>query len=100
MGSDGSNSRPSPHRELGVPVQQHFQVGLGKTALHDPPPQVTATDDFTLLPPVNDVTSLPKQVAWILATRRVFMYPELMPTCSLKAKTTRDKVFFTKGEDK
>lgn len=49
---------------------------------------------------VSDFLSLPKQVAWILATRRVFMYPELLPTCSPKAKTPRDKVFFTKGEDK
>ncbi|KAJ6656996.1 hypothetical protein lerEdw1_002997 [Lerista edwardsae] len=48
---------------------------------------------------VSDFPSLPKQVAWILATRRVFMYPELLPTCSLKAKTPRDKVVFTKGED-
>ncbi|XP_007435818.1 GON-4-like protein isoform X1 [Python bivittatus] len=48
---------------------------------------------------MNDFACLPKQVAWILATRRVFMYPELMPTCSLKAKTPRDKIVFTKGED-
>uniref|UniRef100_A0A8D2JBI4 GON-4-like protein n=1 Tax=Varanus komodoensis TaxID=61221 RepID=A0A8D2JBI4_VARKO len=48
---------------------------------------------------VSDFACLPKQVAWILATRRVFMYPELLPTCSLKAKTPRDKIFFTKGED-
>uniref|UniRef100_A0A8D2J9P0 GON-4-like protein n=1 Tax=Varanus komodoensis TaxID=61221 RepID=A0A8D2J9P0_VARKO len=48
---------------------------------------------------LSDFACLPKQVAWILATRRVFMYPELLPTCSLKAKTPRDKIFFTKGED-
>ncbi|XP_060614141.2 GON-4-like protein [Anolis sagrei] len=48
---------------------------------------------------VNDFAPLPKQIAWILATRRVFMYPELLPTCSLKAKTPRDKIVFTKGED-
>ncbi|XP_063002335.1 GON-4-like protein [Elgaria multicarinata webbii] len=48
---------------------------------------------------VSDFACLPKPVAWILATRRVFMYPELLPTCSLKAKPPRDKIFFTKGED-
>nr|XP_028566871.1 GON-4-like protein isoform X3 [Podarcis muralis] len=48
---------------------------------------------------VSDFVCLPKQVAWILATRRVFMYPELLPTCSLKAKLPRDKIIFTKGED-
>ncbi|XP_026581092.1 GON-4-like protein [Pseudonaja textilis] len=48
---------------------------------------------------MNDFSCLPKQVAWILATRRVFLYPELLPTCSFKAKTPRDKVVFTKGED-
>ncbi|XP_061461959.1 GON-4-like protein isoform X2 [Rhineura floridana] len=48
---------------------------------------------------VSDFACLPKQVAWILATRRAFMYPELLPTYSLKAKTPRDKIVFTKGED-
>lgn len=43
---------------------------------------------------------LPKQVAWILATSKVFMYPELLPVCSLKAKNPQDKIFFTKAEDK
>ncbi|XP_072840394.2 GON-4-like protein isoform X2 [Pogona vitticeps] len=47
----------------------------------------------------SDFACLPKQLAWIFATRRVFMYPELLPTCSLKAKTPRDKIVFTKGED-
>ncbi|XP_072802498.1 GON-4-like protein isoform X4 [Vicugna pacos] len=42
---------------------------------------------------------LPKQVAWILATSKVFMYPELLPVCSLKAKNPQDKSFFTKAED-
>ncbi|XP_026950990.1 GON-4-like protein isoform X7 [Sagmatias obliquidens] len=42
---------------------------------------------------------LPKQVAWILATSKVFMYPELLPVCSLKAKNPQDKIFFTKAED-
>lgn len=43
---------------------------------------------------------LPKQVAWILATSKVFMYPELLPVCSLKAKNPQDKNSFTKAEDK
>ncbi|XP_019566658.2 GON-4-like protein isoform X1 [Rhinolophus sinicus] len=42
---------------------------------------------------------LPKQVAWILATSKVFMYPELLPVCSLKAKNPQDKNSFTKAED-
>ncbi|KAL1772202.1 GON-4 isoform X1, partial [Sigmodon hispidus] len=42
---------------------------------------------------------LPKQVAWILATNKVFMYPELLPVCSLKANNPRDKIIFTKAED-
>ncbi|KAM9006306.1 GON-4-like protein isoform X1 [Sarcophilus harrisii] len=47
----------------------------------------------------NEFPCLPKQVAWILATSKVFMYPELLPICSLKAKNPRDKIFFTKAED-
>ncbi|KAI1229942.1 YY1-associated protein 1, partial [Lamprotornis superbus] len=47
----------------------------------------------------NELSCLPKQVAWILATRKVFMYPELLPICSLRANTHRDKIFFTKAED-
>ncbi|XP_036872672.2 GON-4-like protein isoform X1 [Manis javanica] len=42
---------------------------------------------------------LPKQVAWILATSKVFMYPELLPVCSLKAKNPQNKILFTKAED-
>ncbi|KAM6309331.1 GON-4-like protein isoform 3-T3 [Podargus strigoides] len=47
----------------------------------------------------NEFPCLPKQVAWILATRSVFMYPELLPICSLKANPPRDKIIFTKAED-
>uniref|UniRef100_A0A8C3UBT3 GON4L protein n=1 Tax=Catharus ustulatus TaxID=91951 RepID=A0A8C3UBT3_CATUS len=47
----------------------------------------------------NDLSCLPKQVAWILATRKVFMYPELLPVCSLRANPHRDKIVFTKAED-
>ncbi|NXG65284.1 GON4L protein, partial [Hemiprocne comata] len=46
----------------------------------------------------NGFPCLPKQVAWILATSRVFMYPELLPICSLKANP-QDKIIFTKAED-
>ncbi|XP_040608376.1 GON-4-like protein isoform X3 [Mesocricetus auratus] len=47
----------------------------------------------------SEFPCLPKQVAWILATNKVFMYPELLPICSLKANNPRDKVVFTKAED-
>ncbi|NXR35207.1 GON4L protein, partial [Zosterops hypoxanthus] len=47
----------------------------------------------------NEVSCLPKQVAWILATRKVFMYPELLPICSLRANSHQDKIIFTKAED-
>uniref|UniRef100_A0A8D2NQM9 GON-4-like protein n=1 Tax=Zosterops lateralis melanops TaxID=1220523 RepID=A0A8D2NQM9_ZOSLA len=47
----------------------------------------------------NEVLCLPKQVAWILATRKVFMYPELLPICSLRANSHQDKIIFTKAED-
>ncbi|KAM5256824.1 GON-4-like protein isoform 2-T2 [Ctenodactylus gundi] len=47
----------------------------------------------------HEFPCLPKQVAWILATCKVFMYPELLPVCSLKAKNPQDKIIFTKAED-
>ncbi|XP_054547781.1 GON-4-like protein isoform X1 [Talpa occidentalis] len=47
----------------------------------------------------SEFPCLPKQVAWILATSKVFMYPELLPVCSLKAKNPQEKIFFTKAED-
>ncbi|XP_031822587.1 YY1-associated protein 1 isoform X2 [Sarcophilus harrisii] len=49
--------------------------------------------------PTNEFPCLPKQVAWILATSKVFMYPELLPIRSLKVKHPKDKIFFTKAED-
>ncbi|XP_027727208.1 YY1-associated protein 1 isoform X2 [Vombatus ursinus] len=49
--------------------------------------------------PTSEFPCLPKQVAWILATSKVFMYPELLPIRSLKVKHPRDKIFFTKAED-
>ncbi|XP_069933671.1 YY1-associated protein 1 isoform X2 [Oryctolagus cuniculus] len=47
----------------------------------------------------SEFPCLPKQVAWILATSKVFMYPELLPVCSLKAKNPKHKMTFTKAED-
>ncbi|XP_051629279.1 GON-4-like protein isoform X3 [Manacus candei] len=47
----------------------------------------------------SEFSCLPKQVAWIFATRKVFMYPELLPICSLRANPPRDKIVFTKAED-
>ncbi|KAB0364989.1 hypothetical protein FD754_009145 [Muntiacus muntjak] len=53
----------------------------------------------TVLKTAYRLPYLPKQVAWILATSKVFMYPELLPVCSLKAKNPQVKNFFTKAED-
>ncbi|NXQ29675.1 GON4L protein, partial [Alaudala cheleensis] len=47
----------------------------------------------------GELSCLPKQVAWILATRKVFMYPELLPIYSLRANSHQDKIAFTKAED-
>ncbi|XP_060057580.1 YY1-associated protein 1 isoform X1 [Erinaceus europaeus] len=47
----------------------------------------------------SEFPCLPKQVAWILATNKVFMYPELLPVCSLRAKNPQEKILFTKAED-
>ncbi|XP_069506054.1 GON-4-like protein isoform X2 [Ambystoma mexicanum] len=47
----------------------------------------------------NDFVCLPKQLAWMMATRRLFMYPELLPICSLKTQKPNDKPFYTKAED-
>ncbi|XP_040188150.1 GON-4-like protein isoform X2 [Rana temporaria] len=47
----------------------------------------------------NEVSDLPKHMAWVIATRPVFMYPELLPVCSMRARGPRDRTFFTKAED-
>ncbi|XP_073408399.1 GON-4-like protein isoform X1 [Dendrobates tinctorius] len=47
----------------------------------------------------NDVPSLSQRTAWILATRSVFLYPELLPVCAMKPRRPQDRVFFTKAED-
>ncbi|XP_068108683.1 GON-4-like protein isoform X2 [Hyperolius riggenbachi] len=48
---------------------------------------------------VTEVTGLPKHIAWVMATRPVFIYPELLPVCAMRAPTPRDRVFFSKAED-
>ncbi|XP_041962509.1 GON-4-like protein [Alosa sapidissima] len=58
-----------------------------------------------LLPPAKPLRShpavLPPKLAWLLATRPVFMYPELLPHCSLDPAlhSAPCRVTFTKGED-
>ncbi|KAJ8290049.1 hypothetical protein GJAV_G00008150 [Gymnothorax javanicus] len=44
---------------------------------------------------------LPSKLAWLLATRSVFLYPELLPQCSLDPALhpQRTKSGYTKGED-
>ncbi|XP_074079395.1 GON-4-like protein isoform X2 [Macrotis lagotis] len=55
--------------------------------------------ELWILLTASEFPCLPKQVAWILATSKVFMYPELLPIRSLKVKHPKDKIFFTKAED-
>ncbi|XP_065713797.1 GON-4-like protein isoform X2 [Patagioenas fasciata] len=90
---------------LRQPFQPRFQTAFQPCNL---PPALRLLQDFhALVPPdwsprkksANEFPCLPKQIAWILATRRVFMYPELLPICSLKANPPRDKIIFTKAED-
>lgn len=44
---------------------------------------------------------LPAGLAWLFATRSVFLYPELLPHCSLDPVLHRpwSKSYYTKGED-
>ncbi|XP_060777852.1 GON-4-like protein isoform X2 [Neoarius graeffei] len=44
---------------------------------------------------------LPAHLAWLFATRSVFLYPELLPHCSLDPalQPPRSKTIYTKGED-
>ncbi|XP_066464996.1 GON-4-like protein isoform X4 [Eleutherodactylus coqui] len=68
-------------------------------------PMVKSIDVEDIEPPkpakknANDILNLPKHTAWILATRSVFMYPELLPVCAMKPRGPQDRVFFTKAED-
>ncbi|KAJ7985580.1 hypothetical protein DPEC_G00353550 [Dallia pectoralis] len=45
---------------------------------------------------------LPAETAWLFATRSVFLYPELLPLCSLDPvlHSTRTKNNYTRGEDR
>ncbi|XP_058863300.1 GON-4-like protein isoform X1 [Acipenser ruthenus] len=49
----------------------------------------------------TDAPTLPCKVAWMLATRKEFLYPELLPVCSLdpQLKSRKQKTFYAKGED-
>ncbi|XP_078390237.1 GON-4-like protein isoform X2 [Cetorhinus maximus] len=60
-----------------------------------PPPK----DDQKMNRRFDESNYLPKEVAWILATRKVFMYPELLPHSVLQPKHPKDKIWFSKGED-
>ncbi|XP_039623540.1 GON-4-like protein isoform X1 [Polypterus senegalus] len=49
----------------------------------------------------NTYPVLPRKVAWHLATRKEFLYPELLPQCSMDPllHNRKHKTFFSKGED-
>ncbi|XP_041099041.1 GON-4-like protein [Polyodon spathula] len=55
----------------------------------------------TVKPTGTDPPKLPCKVAWMLATRKEFLYPELLPVCSLdpQLKSRKQKTLYTKGED-
>ncbi|XP_078063664.1 GON-4-like protein, partial [Mustelus asterias] len=59
-----------------------------------PPPK----DEQKMNRQFDESNYLPREVAWILATRDVFMYPELLPHCALQPKQPKDKASFSKGE--
>ncbi|XP_034161304.2 GON-4-like protein isoform X2 [Pangasianodon hypophthalmus] len=60
-----------------------------------PPPKSTQS------PAVHRYPFLPAHLAWLFATRSVFLYPELLPHCSLDPalQPPRSKTIYTKGED-
>ncbi|XP_026855800.2 GON-4-like protein [Electrophorus electricus] len=62
-----------------------------------PPPTPSAKRSH----PVHPYPLLPAHLAWLFATRSVFLYPELLPHCSLDPalQPPRSKHFYTKGED-
>uniref|UniRef100_A0A3B4DEF4 GON-4-like protein n=1 Tax=Pygocentrus nattereri TaxID=42514 RepID=A0A3B4DEF4_PYGNA len=64
---------------------------------HTPSPSVKATQSHA----VHSYPLLPAHLAWLFATRSVFLYPELLPHCSLDPalQPPRSKNFYTKGED-
>ncbi|KAM4601450.1 GON-4-like protein isoform 2-T2 [Polymixia lowei] len=69
----------------------------------DPPPPPAKR----WLPTMSSATSsraypqLPSDLAWLLATRYVFLYPELLPVCSLDPALhrPRPRTIYTSGED-
>ncbi|XP_027766152.1 GON-4-like protein [Empidonax traillii] len=94
---------------LRLPLQPKFQTMFQPCNLQG---ALRLVEDFHARVPVDcsprkavkksnasEFSCLPKQLAWIFATRRVFMYPELLPICSLRANPPRDKIVFTKAED-
>ncbi|XP_077383906.1 GON-4-like protein isoform X2 [Festucalex cinctus] len=70
-----------------------------------PPPPPTASRRW--LPAMSSTSSghafpvLPSDAAWLLATRSVFLYPELLPVCSLDPSQHKrpHRSIFTTGED-
>ncbi|KAI4893265.1 hypothetical protein NFI96_019664 [Prochilodus magdalenae] len=60
-------------------------------------PSIKATQSRS----VHPYPLLPAHLAWLFATRSVFLYPELLPHCSLDPalQPPRSKNFYTKGED-
>ncbi|XP_072535573.1 GON-4-like protein isoform X2 [Salminus brasiliensis] len=65
-----------------------------------PLPHVPSTK-ITRSRAVNPYPLLPTHLAWLFATRSTFLYPELLPHCSLDPdlQPPRSKNFYTKGED-
>ncbi|KAG7475895.1 GON-4 [Solea senegalensis] len=65
------------------------------------------TDPKRWLPSMSPVTSshafplLPANIAWLFATRSVFLYPELLPVCSLDPAlhSQHHRSIYTAGED-
>ncbi|TRY89449.1 hypothetical protein DNTS_016047, partial [Danionella cerebrum] len=51
--------------------------------------------------PAHPFPLIPAGLAWLFATRSLFLYPELLPNCSLDPALhpQRSKHFYTKGED-
>ncbi|XP_036411256.1 GON-4-like protein [Megalops cyprinoides] len=66
-----------------------------------PPPNATAPSKPARSACVRSFPLLPPQLAWLLATRPVFMYPELLPHCSLDPALhpPRTNTVYTRGED-
>ncbi|XP_039662141.1 GON-4-like protein [Perca fluviatilis] len=71
------------------------------------PLPVPAAASRRLLPSMTPATNshafplLPAEDAWLFATRPVFLYPELLPVCSLDppAHSQRPRSIYTAGED-